>query len=86
MKTLARREASAGVFERRREVIVDRRFAGMTVNERLFAANRLAAWDAAVRDGDRADMIRILEGVALDAGEAARIADQVLADPGRYGF
>ncbi len=60
------------------------RFAGMTVNERLVVAGRIAEWDAAVRARDRARMIAVLE--ALDLGNPGDIADRVLADPARHGF
>ena len=60
------------------------RFAGMTVNERLVVAGRIAEWDAAVRARDRARMIAVLE--ALDLGNPGDIADRVLADPARLEF
>ena len=59
-------------------------FAAMTVNERLFAAGLIEAWDAATLVRDRDRMIGILERV--DMGEqSATTVDAVLANPGRHG-
>jgi hypothetical protein len=57
----------------------------MTVNERLYAANLLSAWDAAAKARDRDRMIGILEAVEL-GDQAATTADAVLSDPRRYGL
>jgi len=40
-------------------------YAGMTVNERLYAAGHLAEWHEAARNCDRIRMIEILESVDL---------------------
>ncbi len=53
-------------------------FAGMTTNERLFAAELLGSFDRATQRRDRSGMIAILEKVDL-GDQAARIADTVLA-------
>ena len=58
----------------------------MTVNERLFAAKLLSAFDAAVRRRQRAEMIALLERVELTSTEAGVTADAILAAPSRYGF
>lgn len=60
------------------------RYAGMTVNERLFEAGLMQAFDAAARARDRAELIRILADVAVD--DAAWSADTLLEDPKRYGY
>jgi hypothetical protein len=60
--------------------------AGMTTNERLFAAGLLHDFDAAARARDRDGMIKLLLQVALTQWEAERIADTVLEHPARYGF
>ncbi len=52
--------------------------AGMTVNERLFVAGRLAEFDAATRAEDRDRMIEILEALAV--ADAERSVDRILAD------
>ena len=57
----------------------------MTVNERLFTAGLLAAWDAAVRSRNRDRMIELLNEVEL-SNQAASISDAVLANPKFYGF
>ena len=62
----------------------ERSYFGMTVNERLVLSGLIEAWDAAVRDRDRATMIAVLEAVHL--GNPGDIADRVLADPANYGF
>ncbi len=56
----------------------------MTVNERLFDAGLLQAFDAAARARDRAEMIRIMSDV--DVEDAARSADSILQNPQRYGY
>jgi hypothetical protein len=60
------------------------RYAGMTVNERMFEAGLMQAFDAAARDRDRAEMIRILTDVDLE--DAASTADAILGSPERYGY
>jgi hypothetical protein len=59
------------------------RYAGMTVNERLFDAGLLEAYQTAARARDRVEMIRILENVVDDA---PRTADTVLRNPVKYGL
>ena len=59
-------------------------FAAMTVNERLFAAGLIEAWDAATIACDRDRMIGILERVDV-GGQAATTVDAILASPGMYG-
>lgn len=56
----------------------------MTVNECLFGAGLVEAFDAAARARDRAEMIRILNKVEVE--DAARSADTILKNPQRYGF
>jgi hypothetical protein len=60
------------------------KFAAMTVNERLFAAGLIEAWDAATSARDRDRMIGILERVDM-GGQAATTVDAVLANPPKYG-
>jgi hypothetical protein len=59
------------------------RYAGMTLNERLFVAGLLDAFDAAARARDRAEMIRILTDV--DVEDAAWSADTILRNRQRPG-
>ena len=63
----------------------ERKFAGMTTNERLFSAGLLATFNEAVRRRDRCGMIEVLEQVEL-GDQAAEIADQILESPERYSF
>jgi len=51
----------------------------MTVNERLFEAGLVEAFDAAARARDRSEMIRILSEVDVD--DAAWSADTILQNP-----
>jgi hypothetical protein len=60
------------------------RYLGMTVNERLFDAGLMEAFDAATRARDRAEMIRLLTGVDVD--DAAWSADTILESPERHGY
>jgi len=60
-------------------------FAGMTLNERLFASGLLNRFDAAVRDGNRDEVVRLLIDVGLDEASAVRTATTVLSEPSRYG-
>ena len=62
------------------------RFAGMTVNERLFSAATLDQFDAAARRRDRIAMIALLRSVALSQSEAVETTDMILADPAFYGL
>lgn len=54
----------------------------MTVNERLFSAGLLEAWDEAVRQRDRACMIALPMSVELAAEQAAFTADTALVNRG----
>ena len=59
-------------------------YAGMTVNERLFDAGLMEAFDAAATAKDRAEMVRLLREV--DVEDAALSADTILKDAQRYGY
>ena len=61
------------------------KYGAMTVNERLFTAGALEAFDQAVRDGNRDQMIALLVTVEIDEIEARKIVEAVLAHPTRYG-
>lgn len=56
-------------------------YAGMTINERLYAAGLMDQFDAAARARDRDAMISILNEV--DVGDAAGSANAILKDPTR---
>ena len=58
-------------------------YAGMTVNERLFTAGLLDAYDAAKKAKDRAEMVRLLTEVDLD--NAAWSADTSLGRSENHG-
>lgn len=59
-------------------------FAGMTVDERLYAAGLVDEFGAAARARDRDRMIGVLTKVALE--DASARADAILADPARLGY
>ena len=66
--------------------MVDDRFRGMNVNERLLEAGLFAPWDEAVRAADASMMADILVHVAITEEEAKQIVATIIADPKRYGF
>jgi hypothetical protein len=55
------------------------RYVGMTVSERLFDAGLLQAFNAAVRQRNRAELIRLLTYVEVE--DAAYSADAILKSP-----
>lgn len=59
-------------------------YSGMTVNERLFAAGLVDAFDDAARRRDRDKMIELLRRVEVETPEWS--VDTILAHPERYGF
>lgn len=62
------------------------KYAGMTVNERLFAADLLDAYEAAAMNRDRTTMIAILARVEMTPEQSVQTTDEILADPKKYGF
>lgn len=62
----------------------DQTYEGMTVNERLYAAGLLDAFDNATQSGDRSRMIEILKTVQVILAE--QVADQILSNPAKYGY
>jgi hypothetical protein len=66
--------------------VTDENMAGMTVNERLYAAGLLDAFDSAVRRGDKDEVIALLRRVELSPEGARETADALFADPTRYGY
>lgn len=84
---LSRVSCSENSQGRSAAVSTDRsRFAGMTLNERLFQAGLISEFDEAALSRGRAQMIAVLERVSLTPREAASVADQVLANPAKFGF
>lgn len=61
-------------------------FGGMTVNERLFTADLIGPWDAAVNAGDRERAIEVLLQVSMSETSAAATVDAVLSNSPKYGF
>ena len=56
----------------------DHKYAGMTVNERLFAAGLLDEFDDATAAGNRAKMIEILSRVAMTPVQCTETTDAIL--------
>ena len=69
-----------------RQGLMHPEYAGMTVNERLFTAGLLEAWDTAARRRDRGEMIRLLRSVEIGTLDAPKIVETILANPTKYGF
>ncbi|MCJ8190237.1 hypothetical protein [Sphingomicrobium aestuariivivum] len=63
---------------------VEDRYAGMSLNERLFTARLLDAFDAAVKAKSRAKVVRLLEQVSVDDPEWT--AETILKRPEEYDF
>ena len=59
---------------------------GMTIHERFSVMGLFGEWDAAVTARDRERMITVLEKINLGDLPAASTADNVLDNPGFYGF
>ena len=62
------------------------RFNGMTVNERLFEAKLLDAFDLAVIKRDRKKLIEILKTVELSDEQANSTIDTIFLNPKKYGY
>ncbi len=62
------------------------KYGGMTVNERLFAADLLDAYEAAAMNRDRTTMIAILSRAEMTLVQSVQTTDAILADPKKYGF
>ena len=65
---------------------MDKNFEGMTVNERLFEAGLLDAFDLAVNKQDRKMLIEILKRVALSDEQANSTVDAIFLNPKKYGY
>ncbi len=64
----------------------DPKYDGMTVNERLYAADLLDAYEAAAMNRDRTTMIAILVRAEMTPEQSVQTTDAILADPKKYGF
>jgi hypothetical protein len=69
-----------------RQTSVDKKtnYAGMTVNERLFASGQLNRFEKVARQRDRAAMIEIYK--SIDVEDSEWCVDTILANPTKYGF
>ena len=59
-------------------------YTGMTVNERLFTAGLLDAFDRAAHARSRDEVLSILKRVEVDHPEST--ADSILENPAKYGY
>jgi hypothetical protein len=62
------------------------KYAGMTVNERLFEADLMADFDRAARNGDKNKMVEILIKVELSLAQAQETSDAIVKNPKMYGY
>ncbi len=63
----------------------EHKYDGMTVNERLFTANLLDAFDEAIRLANRERMIELLVKVEFSREAATRTTNSILSHPTRFG-
>lgn len=61
-------------------------YSGMTVNERLYEASLLDAFDQAAKERNRKWMIEILTSVELNITQAEETTDAILKTPSKYGY
>jgi hypothetical protein len=62
------------------------KYAGMTVNERLFDAGMLDAFARCIERGDDAGAIDILSKVEMSTRDASAIVATIRQNPSKYGF
>ena len=60
------------------------RYAGMTLNERLYTAGLLERFNEAVQQSDLGAMAELLGQVGIDASGAQSTINTILANPARY--
>jgi hypothetical protein len=56
-------------------------YSGMTVNERLFAAGLIEAFDAAIACQNRTKIVQILDGVGLTRDDVEKIVELTMSVP-----
>jgi hypothetical protein len=61
-------------------------YQGMTVNERLFAAGQVEAFDRAAIERDEDAMMSILVALDITAQHAKRVAGEIIENPTRFGY
>jgi hypothetical protein len=61
-------------------------YQGMTVNERLFVAGQLEAFDRAAAERNSEEMIAILTQVDITASHAQRVVTAILDNPKMYVY
>ncbi|MDU0113535.1 hypothetical protein RT723_11105 [Psychrosphaera aquimarina] len=60
--------------------------AGMTINERLFALNKMDSFDQAITAGDKERAIQILESCDLSKKAATSTVTDIFRSPQKYGY
>lgn len=68
------------------EFMANDRFAGMTVNERLYEGSVMEDFDEAAKVRNRQKMISLLLQVELSQEQAVQTTDAILANPKKYGY
>jgi len=64
----------------------EKRYSGMTVNERLFHAGLLDNFDIAAKNRDQKAMMDILSKVELSESQAKETTDTIIDNPSKYGY
>ena len=62
------------------------KYSGMTVNERLFEAGLMSAFDQAARARNKTKMVEILKKVELTDAQANETSVAIINSPSMYGY
>ena len=62
------------------------KYAGMTVNERLYQAGLMDQFEAAILAKSKEDAISILQQTELPIEAATETVTVILKNPGKYGY
>lgn len=64
----------------------EKKYSGMTVNERLYEAGLLDDFYRAANRKDKNEMVTLLMSVELERPQAEETTDTILKNPAFYGF
>ena len=62
------------------------KFAGMTMNERLYTAGIADKFDAAVRRKDKTVLMELLAQIEIPARQSQETIDLIFGNPAKYGY